>query len=112
MAKYSGKIGFSIPVETAPGVTNIVMTYRPYHGDVERKAYKANSNSETTNDDINVSNKISILANDFAFKNFKYIKCVEFMGVLWNISDIEVVYPRLILTIGGIFNERPNEEEI
>ena len=112
MAKYSGKIGFSIPVETAPGVTNIVMTYRHYRGDVERKVYRASSNPETTNDDINVSNKISILANDFAYMNFKYIKCVEFMGALWNVSDVEVLHPRLILTIGGIFNERPNEEEI
>jgi hypothetical protein len=29
---------------------------------------------------------------------------VEFMGAKWKISNVEVQYPRLILTIGEVYN--------
>lgn len=56
------------------------------------------------NDDINVSNEISILADPYANQNFHAMRYVEFMGAKWKISGVEVQYPRLILSVGGVYN--------
>jgi hypothetical protein len=29
---------------------------------------------------------------------------VEFMGTKWKITNVEVQYPRLILSVGGVYN--------
>lgn len=60
--------------------------------------------SESLNDDINVANEISIVADPFAMQNFHKMRYVVFMGEKWKVSSVEVQYPRLILTIGGIYN--------
>ena len=33
------------------------------------------------------------------------MRYVEFMGAKWKISSVEVQYPRLILTVGGVYND-------
>ena len=57
------------------------------------------------NDDVNISNEISIVADPFAYQNFHAMRYVEFMGAKWKISSVEVQYPRLILTVGGVYND-------
>lgn len=103
MAKYYGVIGYAEAVETSPGVYDDVVTERMYSGDLLQNTRSLNS-SENLNDDINVANKISIVADPFAYQNFHLMKFVEFMGAKWKISKVEVQYPRLILTIGGLYN--------
>ena len=61
--------------------------------------------SDKVNDDINISNEISIIADPFAYQNFHAMRYVEFMGAKWKISSVEVQYPRLILTVGGVYND-------
>ena len=104
MAKYSGKIGFTKTEETKPGVYMPTTVYKQYRGDVERKSYRSNNLTDQTNKEINVSNIISIIANEYAYENFQYISCAEYMGTMWNVTDVEVAHPRLKLTIGGVFN--------
>ena len=36
--------------------------------------------------------------------NQKRMAYAEIMGTKWKISEVEVQYPRLILTIGGVWN--------
>jgi len=55
-------------------------------------------------DNLNISNTISILADPYAFKNIGYMKCIEWMGTLWEISSIDISYPRMVLSIGGVYN--------
>nr|WP_302637467.1 hypothetical protein [uncultured Clostridium sp.] len=76
---------------------------RSYYGDVIRNIRRLQS-SENLNDDINVSNEISIVADAFANQNFHSMRYVEYMGTKWKVSSIEVKYPRLILSIGGVYN--------
>ena len=58
------------------------------------------------------TNKISILADPFAYQNFSNIKYVEYMDALWNVESIEVQQPRLILNVGGVYNgQTPNVTE-
>ena len=103
MAKYFGKIGYAEQVETAPGVWEEQITERQYYGDVVRNIRKLESSGDI-NDNINVSMEISIVADPYAIRNFHAMRYVEFMGSLWKITSVEVNYPRLILSIGGVYN--------
>lgn len=103
MAKWFGKIGFAETKETVPGVWKESITDRQYYGDLIRNTRRLQS-SEHLNDDINVSNEISIVSDPYANENFHSMRYVEFMGARWKISNVEVQYPRLILTLGGVYN--------
>ena len=103
MAKYFGKIGYAEQVETAPGVWEEQVTEHQYYGDVVRNIRKLESSGDI-NDNINVSMEISIVADPYAIQNFHAMRYVEFMGSLWKITSVEVNYPRLILSIGGVYN--------
>ena len=104
MAKFFGNIGYATQVETAHGVWEDSIVERQYFGDLNRNM-KQNQSSDTLNDNIMVSNEISILADPFANENFHLMRYVEFMGTKWIISSVEVQYPRLRLTIGGVYHE-------
>ena len=103
MAKFFGKIGYLMTAETTPGVWTEVITTREYYGDLIRNSRKIQT-SDQLNDDINIANEISIVADPFAYQNFHSMKYVEFMGAKWKITTVEVQHPRLILTVGGIYN--------
>lgn len=104
MAKWYGVIGFAELVETAPGVWDEQITKRPYFGDLIRNTRRLQSANQV-NDDINVSNEISIVADPFAMNNFHSMRYVEFMGAKWKVSNVDVQYPRLNLSVGGLYNE-------
>ena len=103
MAKFFGKVCYSTTKETAPGVWTPIEEPREYYGDVIRNARKWNS-GESTNDNLDISNEISILADQFALENFNAIKWVEWSGVKWKVSGVDILYPRLTLRLGGVYN--------
>lgn len=103
MAKFYGAIGYAVTEETKPGVWKEQITERMYFGDLTRNTSKLQS-TDQLNDDINVANEVSIVADPFANENFHSMKYVEFMGAKWKITSVEVQYPRLILTVGGVYN--------
>ena len=104
MAKFYGIIGYAEQVETVPGVYSEEITERPYYGNLIRNTRRYESASQL-NDNLNIANEISIIADPFAYQNFHAMRYVEFMGAKWKITTVEVQYPRLILTIGGVYNE-------
>lgn len=103
MAKYYGAVGYAKSVEVRPGIWKDEIIERNYYGDVIRNNRRLES-GEQVNDDINISNEISILADPYANENFHLIKYVEFMGTKWKVSNITVQFPRLILSVGGVYN--------
>jgi len=104
MAKYYGNIGFLITEEASPGVWEEHYVVQPYSGDVLRSSSQYSPSSEKLNDDISIKNRISIVADPFAIGNFYNIRYIEWLGNKWKVSDVEVEYPRLILSIGGVYN--------
>lgn len=104
MAKFYGAVGYAKPKETRPGVWEDEITERMYSGDLIRNTSRWSTSSESTNDDLNISNQISIIADPFAYENFHSMKYVIFMGTKWKITDVEVQYPRLMLSVGGVYN--------
>lgn len=105
MAKFYGIIGYAVHVETKPGVYEEEITERSYYGDLDRDMLKVQS-TDKVNNDINVANVISIVADPFANQHVHEMRYVEFMGAKWNISNVEIQYPRLRLTIGGVYHGR------
>ena len=107
MAKYYGVIGYAETVETAPGVYEEQITERNYYGELVRNTRRLQTSGSSVNDNVVVS-KISVIADPFATQNFHAMRYVEFMGAKWKITNVEVRYPRLILTIGGVYNGDKN----
>lgn len=103
MAKFYGPIGYAQQVETKPGVWEEQIVEKFYRGDVLRNTRRLQS-TDKVNDDINVGNEISIVADPFANGNFHAMRYVELFGTRWKVSNVDVQYPRLILTLGGIYN--------
>ena len=103
MAKYYGQIGFAESVESSPGVYVEKIVERNYYGELVRNSRRLQSANQL-NDNINISNEISIVADPYADKNFHMMRYIEFMGTKWKISNVEVQPPRLILTAGGVWN--------
>jgi len=105
MAKFYGEIGYAEHVETAPGVWTEVVTKRMYCGDVVRNTSRTRS-GENLNDNLVIDNQISIVADPYAYEHFSAMRYVQWMGALWKISSVEVQRPRLILTVGEVYNEQ------
>lgn len=103
MAKFYGNVGYGISVETSPDVWTDQVTVRPYFGDEVRWG-SSNKSGDKINDDISVTNEISIVADPFAYENFRFIKWVEWLGTKWKVSNVQIERPRLILSLGGVYN--------
>ena len=105
MAKFVGMIGFSVESEDSleTGIWGPVITEKKYYGDIVNSTYKWNDNSKV-NEDLNISNKFSIVANSFAIENIGNMLYVVWNGTKWKIITAEVSFPRIILYIGGLYN--------
>ena len=102
--KFYGKVGYVDTVETKPGIHEAVVTEREYYGDVNRKISRWQA-ADKLNDDLNVNNEISIVADQYAYQYFSRIHYVIWEGVKWKVNTITVQHPRLILEIGGVYND-------
>lgn len=109
MAKWAGIIGFAIQKEQKTngipnGIWEEIITEKHYTGD-SYKQRRSFQNFDSINDKINISNQISFVADPYALNNFNYMRYATFMGFKWKIKDVDVEYPRLILTLGDAYNE-------
>ena len=103
MAKYYGSVGYEDTVESTPGIFKEEIIPRDYYGDILQNNRKL-ENSGEINDSINVSNQISIVADPYAMQNFWRIRYATFMDQKWKVKEVSVEFPRLILTLGGLYN--------
>lgn len=108
MAKWSGKVGYVITEEVSRGIFNTNIVEKQHYGDLIKNYKKTYNSSDTTNDGIDISNNISIVATPFAVRNFSTIQYATYMGVKWKVNTVEVQYPRLILNLGGVYNGKLN----
>lgn len=103
MGKWFGKVGYGITKEVEPGVYVPEIVEQEHYGDIttSRRRYQLSSN---INDELVLSNTVSILANPFMTENYSNIRYVEIIGTKWKVTEIEPQYPRFILTTGGVYN--------
>lgn len=103
MARFYGAIGYAETVETSPGVWREQIVTRNYYGELMRNSRRLQS-TDQLNDNVNVVTEISIIADPYADQHFHNMRYVEFMGAKWKISNVDPRHPRLILTLGGVYN--------
>ena len=109
MAKWFGKIGFIETVEDPnyPGTCVESKTEKSYYGDIIRFNKRWTVANDKENDNLDINNQLSIIADPFATNHFHQIRYVEWMGTLFKATSVEVAYPRLIINIGGVYNADP-----
>lgn len=105
MGRFYGEIGYADTIETSPGVWVEEITIRHYYGDIVKNTSKIRE-GENLNDNLVLENRLSIVADPFAYEKFHAMRYVKWMGAKWKITSVDVQRPRLILTIGGIYNEQ------
>lgn len=103
MNRFYGKVGYGVTVEIRPGVWEDQIHEFPYIGDVVRNSLKTRE-GQSVNNDLTVTNSISVVADAYANEHFFAIRYVEWAGAKWSVNEIEMQSPRLILRLGGVYN--------
>lgn len=106
MAKFYDSIGFAYQEEGTGSHEGVALDrtieYR-YYGDVLRNTRKWEAGSDI-HDNLVINNQISIVADDFAYSHLFAMKYVRWMGNLWSITNVEPQRPRILITLGGVYN--------
>ena len=108
--KFHGNVGFFVSVDIGHHVYKQQFVEKPYYGDVLRDT-KRYEPGQKINDDLTINNQISIVADQFAYDNFGCMRYVIWRGQKWKITEAGIDYPRIILSIGGLYNVSGNTEE-
>jgi len=103
MARFHGEVGYGHSVETESGVWEDVITVKTYFGDIVRNTRRT-PEGQQVNNDLTVGNSIEIVADAYANEHFFAIRYVKWQGVYWQVTEVEVVHPRLRMRLGGVYN--------
>lgn len=103
MAKFYGAVGYGLAHETKPGYFEVRIEERNYSGDVIKDAHRW-ENSEHLNDNLKLANRVSIVADAYAYEHASAIRYVSWMGTKWKVSELDIQRPRIILSLGGVYN--------
>lgn len=104
--KFSGKVGFwQKDVETKPGVYKSEIVEKSYTGDILRNARRFQAAENQQNENLRVTNRLSIISDLYMKQNWASIKYVSWNGVNWSVTSVDISsYPRVILDLGGVYN--------
>ena len=105
MSKWYGIVGYAelVELEDRPGIWVEDIIEREYFGDLIRNTRRLQT-GDKVNDNINIANEISVVVDPYATEHFLAMRYVTFMNSKWKITDARVEYPRIILTVGGLYN--------
>lgn len=103
MSKFYGKIGFGATKQSEQGVWSNDIVEKSYTGDVLNVSKKWRNDNEV-NDELRVYQRISIICDLYAASNLGNIKYVTWQGTKWKAKSVEIKSPRLIITLGGVYN--------
>ena len=103
MAKFYGTIGYVTQRQVSPGIYEEDVVERPYRGDVTQDMRRWET-TENRNDNLLLSNRLSIIADMFAYENLSTIRYVVWHGVKWKVTNVEILRPRLLLTMAEVYN--------
>ena len=90
MAQFHGMVGFVFTDDNeTTGISSKRAVEKPYYGKIKEQGRRYVS-TDHRNDDIELDNVIKITANDYAFKNHKYIAYVLYMGCYWSVESLSI----------------------
>jgi hypothetical protein len=106
MTRFRGPVGYGETQETFPhsGVDELVVTERTLSGDLIRNT-KQSVDGAFLNNDLTVSNSVSVVADPYATENFFAIRYVKIGRVRWEVVEVDAsTPPRLVLRLGKVYN--------
>lgn len=103
MTRFYGKVGFANEGSLVDGVWTEGVTERSYFGDVLTEVINPQPGDKVVSD-IQVSHRIEVVADAYLMDNFVRVKFVEWSGVLWVATSATIQRPRVLLTLGGVYN--------
>ena len=103
MAKFHGMIGFVETRETSPGVWTEENVEREYYGEIIKNTRRIQVGSGV-NDNVVISNQISVLTDEYLADNIGRIRYVVRFGSKWKVDSVDPDYPRSVLSLGGLYN--------
>ena len=105
MAKYSGMLGYVMPAkEDPPGIWKpSAVVEKLGRGDLFGQTIN-NEDVGGLSDGITVNNQLSIIMDPFVYRNLESLKYVILYGTRWEIQSLSINRPRVILTLGGVYN--------
>lgn len=111
MNKWCGKIGFFVNEEVIKdgrhtGVWKSRIIERKYQGDMLADYRKMENTAYSTNGNISINNKLSILSDRYLNDNLLDIKYIEFKGQKFSVASLDTINaPRITITLGGVYHE-------
>lgn len=103
MSKFTGSVGYVTQGESVPGVWSPVETIKTMRGDIIRQSSSV-QNGDKVNSDITLNHRVSLMGDAYAFDNYYALKWITINGRKWEVSSVEMQRPRLIVTVGGLWN--------
>lgn len=104
MSKWYGKIGFAEITETVPGRHTEEIKEKAYRGEIFKNS-RLLQTSNMANDNINIANQISIVADPYLDGHIYDMRYAEVKRHKWKITTVDASQrPRLLLTLGGLYN--------
>jgi hypothetical protein len=103
MSKFAGLVGYATQEETVPGVWSPVEKTSMMKGDVIRQSASV-QNDAKVNSDITLNHRVSLIGDAYAFANYYNLKWINIDGRKLEVSSVELQRPRLIVTLGGVYN--------
>lgn len=105
MAKFYGAVGYGVTEEVSPGVWQPRIVERMLYGDVLANSRRWETNNENQGDNLVISNRISLMADPYALEHFFDMRYITWMGARWKVTSVDASQPpRLICTLGGVYN--------
>jgi hypothetical protein len=106
MGLFYGPIGFVETIEdpVGSGIWKEQPTERRYRGEVSRYSKRWSDNSQKVNPNLTITNTISIVADPYISNHLYALRYIKWLGGYWEIASAEVENPKIILSIGGVYN--------
>lgn len=106
MNRFYGPIGFVSSQESyeGSGIWEDIVVEKNYRGNIVKNIKKWDTDPSQLNKNLNISNTISIIADPYVSNHLQSIRYIKWLGSYWEIISVSVELPRLVLTIGGVYN--------
>jgi hypothetical protein len=114
LAKFAGLVGYVTEEETIPGIWSIVEHTVMMRGDIIRAAsdnmndLKVGTSINKIYSDIFLSHRVTLMGDQYAFDNYMRLQWVMINGKKWKASSVEIQRPRLIISIGRLWDGKQN----
>lgn len=112
MNRFYGKIGYAVQEEVRTGVWEDKISERNHFGELVDKSWREQQSADQVHDNLRINTNIEIIADQFAIDHFSHIRYVCYGGARWTVTGVKAEHPRLILTLGGIYNGPTPEDTV